>query len=79
MTKKVMSSIAGNAKTTPVRQMIGFQEPKMQNALDDWDRLAGTDLQEGLDEIEKYVELVQKDQRSIQDPVFKSREKNCDD
>ena len=51
----------------------------MQNALDDWDRLAGTDLQEGLDEIEKYVELVQKDQRSIQDPVFKSRKKNCDD
>ena len=43
--------------------MVAFQSPKTMEALDDWDRLSEKDLKFGLDEIEKYVERVERDQR----------------
>jgi hypothetical protein len=63
VTKRVMSSFAEDAKTAQGRQMVAFQSPKTMEALDDWDRLSEKDLKFGLDEIEKYVERVERDQR----------------
>ena len=63
MTKRVMSSFAEDSKTAQGRQMVAFQSPNTMEALDDWDRLSEKDLKCGLDEIEKYVERVERDQR----------------
>ena len=63
MTKRVMSDFAEETKTTQNRQLVAFQSPKTIEALDDWDRLSEKTLQNGLDEIEKYVERVEMNQR----------------
>ena len=62
MTKRVMSDFAEETKTTQNRQLV-VQSPKTVEALDDWDRLSEKTLQNGLDEIEKYVERFEMDQR----------------
>ncbi|KAL3772546.1 hypothetical protein ACHAWU_006744 [Discostella pseudostelligera] len=63
VTKRVMSSFAEDSKTAQGRQMVAFQSPNTMEALDDWDRLSEKDLKCGLDEIEKYVERIERDQR----------------
>ena len=62
MTKRVMSDFAEETKTTQNRQLV-VQSPKVVEALDDWDRLSEKTIQNGLDEIEKYVERFDMDQR----------------
>lgn len=57
-----MSDFAEETKTTQNRQLV-VQSPKVVEALDDWDRLSEKTIQNGLDEIEKYVERFDMDQR----------------
>ena len=42
-------------------------EASMVEALDNWDKLSENELQDGLDKIEQYVDLVEKEQRSSGD------------
>ena len=72
MTKKVVETFTEDAKTSAKdnKQMIGMQsqsandmEPSVLEALDKWDSLSEKELQDGLDKIEQYVELVEKEQR----------------
>mmetsp|Transcript_33692 Transcript_33692/g.70834 ORF Transcript_33692/g.70834 Transcript_33692/m.70834 type:complete len:389 (-) Transcript_33692:48-1214(-) len=74
VTKKVVSTFADetkltkNDKKTPPAMIGGMKsandslEPNMIEALDTWDTLSETQLKDGLDKIEEYVELVEKDQ-----------------
>ena len=68
MTKRVISSFADGAKITKDRKMIGINEkgmePSVVEAFDEWDYLSKTDLQDGLDRIEKYVELIERERQS---------------
>ena len=68
VTKRVISSFADGAKITKDRKMIGINEkgmePSVVEAFDEWDYLSKTDLQDGLDRIEKYVELIERERRS---------------
>jgi len=77
VTKKVVSTFADdetkltNKNDKSPTAMIGGMksahddnslEPNMIEALDTWDTLSETQLKDGLDKIEQYVELVEKDQ-----------------
>mmetsp|Transcript_6472 Transcript_6472/g.11483 ORF Transcript_6472/g.11483 Transcript_6472/m.11483 type:complete len:367 (+) Transcript_6472:128-1228(+) len=76
VTRKVVSSFTDEAnkvevvtKDTPT--LIGMKsasakdmEPTVMEALDKWDTLSEKQLQDGLDKIEQYVELVEKEQRN---------------
>ena len=71
VTKKVVASFAEDAKIIPKdKQTIGMKsanndlESDMIEALDKWDVLSEKELKDGLDKIEKYVELVEKEQLS---------------
>ena len=49
--------------------MIGINnaegmEPSIQDAFEKWDTLSERDLLDGLDRIEKYVELIEKEKHS---------------
>ncbi len=49
--------------------MIGINnaegmEPSISDAFEKWDTLSERDLLDGLDRIEKYVELIEKEKRS---------------
>ena len=61
-----MDTFAEEAKVTPKEKAtIGSKdtEAAMVEALDNWDKLSENELQDGLDKIEQYVELVEKEQR----------------
>jgi hypothetical protein len=69
VTKRVLSSFADGAKRTKDHQMIGINnaegmEPSISDAFEKWDTLSERDLLDGLDRIEKYVELIEKEKRS---------------
>lgn len=72
VTKKVVSTFADEAKLTSTkdRQTIGGMEkakdiePSVLDALDKWDSLSEKQLQDGLDKIEQYVELIEKEQKA---------------
>ncbi|KAL9182437.1 hypothetical protein ACHAXT_013089 [Thalassiosira profunda] len=71
ITKKVVSSFADEAKPASAkdRQTIGTEsakdiEPSVLEALDQWDSLSEKQLQDGLDKIEQYVDLIEKEQKS---------------
>lgn len=69
VTKRVISSFADGAKTAKDRQMIGINaegmEPSISDAFAKWDNLSETDLKDGLDRIEKYVELIENEKRNV--------------
>ncbi len=69
VTKRVISSFADGAKTATDRQMIGINaegmEPSISDAFAKWDNLSETDLKDGLDRIEKYVELIKNEKRNL--------------
>lgn len=61
-----MDTFAEETKVTPKEKAtIGSKdmEANMVEALDNWDKLSESELQDGLDKIEQYVELVEKEQR----------------
>ena len=64
-----MSSFADGYKTAKDRQMIGINaegvEPSITDALAKWDNLSETDLKDGLDRIEKYVELIENEKSNV--------------
>jgi len=64
-----MSSFADGYKTAKDRQMIGIHaegvEPSITDALAKWDNLSETDLKDGLDRIEKYVELIENEKSNV--------------
>lgn len=73
VTKKVVSIFAdetqGQVVTKDSPAMIGMKsandmEPSIVEALDKWDTLSEKQLQDGIDEIEQYVDLVEKEQRT---------------
>ena len=43
--------------------MVAFQSSNTMEALDEWDRLSEKNIKDGIGEIEKYVESVQKEQQ----------------
>jgi len=49
--------------------MIGINaegmEPSISDAFAKWDNLSETDLKDGLDRIEKYVELIKNEKRNL--------------
>jgi hypothetical protein len=63
-----MTDFLDGANTTNDRKMIGmnkgFLEPGIADAFDKWDGLSKSDLQNGLDKIEKYVELIERERRT---------------
>jgi len=66
ITKKVVDTFAEETKVIPKdKATIGSKdmEANMVEALDSWDKLSENELQDGLDKIEQYVELVEKEQR----------------
>lgn len=68
VTKKVVSTFADN-ENVATKETIGTKsakdiEPSVIEALDKWDSLSDKQLQEGLDKIEQYVELVEQEQRT---------------
>lgn len=63
VTKRVMSSIAEDVNNNQDQQMVAFQSSNTMEALDEWDRLSEKNLNDGIGEIEKYVESVQKEQQ----------------
>lgn len=63
VTKRVMSSIAEDVNNNQDQQMVAFQSSNTMEALDEWDRLSEKNLKDGIGEIEKYVESVQKEQQ----------------
>ena len=66
ITKKVVDTFAEETKVTPKEKAtIGSKdmEASMVEALDNWDKLSENELQDGLDKIEQYVDLVEKEQR----------------
>ncbi|KAL7537387.1 hypothetical protein ACHAWF_005745 [Thalassiosira exigua] len=68
VTKKVVSTFADETKDTSERQTIGMKsakdmEPSIVEALDQWDSLSETQLQDELGKIEQYIELVEKEQQ----------------
>jgi len=66
ITKKVVDTFAEETKVTPKEKAtIGSKDmdANMVEALDKWDSLSENELQDGLDKIEQYVELVEKEQR----------------
>ena len=61
-----MDTFAEETKvTSKERTTIGSKdmEASMVEALDKWDKLSENELQDGLEKIEQYVELVEKEQR----------------
>ena len=61
-----MDTFAEETKVTPKEKAtIGSKDmdANMVEALDNWDKLSENELQDGLDKIEQYVELVEKEQR----------------
>ena len=71
MTRKVVASFAEDAKIIPKdKTTIGMKsttsdlESDMIEALDKWDVLSEKELKDGLDKIEKYVDLVEKEQQN---------------
>lgn len=71
VTKKVVELFADDTKLTKDREMIGMKsandmEPSISEALDKWDSLSEKELQDGLDKIEQYVELVENEQRNTE-------------
>jgi len=70
ITKKVVDTFAEDTKVTPEEKTtIGSKdmEVSMVEALDNWDKLSENELQDGLDKIEQYVELVEKEQRGSEE------------
>ena len=69
VTKKVVSTFADELTNVKERQTIGTEsakdiEPSVLEALDQWDSLSEKQLQDGLDKIEQYVDLIEKEQKS---------------
>jgi len=69
VTKQVVSSFADDAKVPKDRQLIGMKsakdmDPSIGDALDKWDVLSEIGTQDGLDKIEQYVKLVEKEQQN---------------
>ena len=66
----MVESFANDAKISPKnKQTIGGakdMESEMIEALDKWDSLSEQELQAGLDKIEKYVELVEQEQKQVE-------------
>jgi hypothetical protein len=58
-----MSSIAEDVNNNQDQQMVAFQSSNTMEALDEWDRLSEKNIKDGIGEIEKYVESVQKEQQ----------------
>ena len=72
MTKKVVSAFSDDVTDAKERQKFGEMksassekdiEPSLVEALDKWDSASEKQLQDGLDKLEEYVELVEKEQK----------------
>ena len=70
MTKRVVAGFAGETATGSAKNetpaLLGTKsehdmEPSIAEALSAWDVLSGTQLEEGVDKIEQYVDLVEQD------------------
>lgn len=63
-----MTDFLDGTNTTNDRKMIGmnkeFMEPGIADAFDKWDIISKSDLHDGLDKIEKYVELIERERRT---------------